>query len=136
MATIPQTKVSALRIDVLQREHKRQSEQREPDRDAGEKQRKGQWLPADQLRDGKELYYVAPDGSMLAASIARNGTTPVPGTLVRLFQTRNAGGGTEADTRQQYDVDADGRFLVNVTTDQASASPITVVLNWAGALKK
>jgi hypothetical protein len=28
------------------------------------------------------------------------------------------------------------RFLINITTDEASASPITVVLNWTAALKK
>jgi hypothetical protein len=32
--------------------------------------------------------------------------------------------------RPQYDVAPDGRFLINVTTDEAVASPITVVLNW------
>ena len=29
----------------------------------------------------------------------------------------------------QYDVAPDGRFLVNVTT-QEGASPITIILNW------
>jgi Tol biopolymer transport system component len=52
-------------------------------------------------RDGKELYYVASDGGMMAAPIAINGTALEPGVPVRLFQTRNVGGGTEADTRQQ-----------------------------------
>ena len=41
------------------------------------------------------------------------------------------------DFGKQYDLARDGRFLINinVTTDEATASPITVILNWAG-LKK
>ena len=31
---------------------------------------------------------------------------------------------------QQYAVAPDGRFLINVTVEEATASPITVVLNW------
>jgi hypothetical protein len=33
-------------------------------------------------------------------------------------------------------VAADGRFLVNVSVDEGSLKPITVVLNWQSALKK
>ena len=32
--------------------------------------------------------------------------------------------------RQQYDVSADGRFLVNAIPEDALASPITLLLNW------
>jgi len=31
---------------------------------------------------------------------------------------------------------SDGRFLMNVTVEGATAPPITVVLNWAAALKR
>jgi len=37
--------------------------------------------------------------------------------------------------RPQYDVAADGRFLINHSLEDA-ASPITVILNWTAALKK
>lgn len=30
----------------------------------------------------------------------------------------------------------DGRFLINVTTDEATASPITVILNWTAGLNE
>jgi hypothetical protein len=84
------------------------------------------WRP-----DGKELYYVAPNGSLMAASIAVSGATLDPGTPTVLFQTRMARGiGAGSLLRPQYDVAPDGRFLINVTTDEAVASPITVVLNW------
>jgi hypothetical protein len=36
----------------------------------------------------------------------------------------------------QYAVASDGRFLMNVTVDDDAASPISIVLNWATALKK
>ena len=79
--------------------------------------------------DGKELYYIAPDGKLMAVPIRGQGTTLEPGTPVALFQTRIVGGGTYPN-RQQYDVASDGRFLINVSTDDATASPITLLLNW------
>jgi serine/threonine protein kinase len=81
-------------------------------------------------RDGKELYYIAPDGKLMAVAIAVNGSTLEPGTPVALFQTRIFGGGASVNSRQQYDVAPDGRFLINVTIDDTNASPITLLLNW------
>ena len=92
------------------------------------------WRP-----DGKELYYIAyiaPDGKMMAAPIAVNGTTTLDvGAPVALFQTRIVGGGTSIDLGRQYDVAADGRFLINVATNEAIAWPITLILNWAAGSK-
>ena len=80
--------------------------------------------------DGREIYYIAPDGKLMATSlIVKNGAIE-PGTPTVLFQTRIPGGGTTAYTRQQYDVSRDGRFLVNTTLDEGVTSPITLVLNW------
>jgi serine/threonine protein kinase len=42
--------------------------------------------------------------------------------------------GQEADTRTE--VAPDGRFLMNVTVEGATAAPITVVLNWNANLKR
>ena len=39
-------------------------------------------------------------------------------------------------SKQQYAVASDGRFLMNVAVEAATAPPITVVLNWDAALKK
>jgi hypothetical protein len=83
------------------------------------------WRP-----DGKELYYIAPDAKLMAVPIAANGSTLQPGTPVALFQTRIYGGGGNVNVRQQYDVARDGRFLINVATGDAGASPITLLLNW------
>jgi hypothetical protein len=36
-----------------------------------------------------------------------------------------------------WDVTSDGnRFLINITADESTASPITIVTNWTAALKK
>jgi Tol biopolymer transport system component len=83
------------------------------------------WAPG-----GTELYYVAPDGHLVAVPIAGNGTTLEVGAPVALFRPGILGGGANVvGRRHQYDVGLDGRFLVNVTTE-AAASPITLILNW------
>ena len=75
--------------------------------------------------DGKELYYMAPDGKLMAAPIAAQANTLIPGTPVALFQTRAA-----LSLRAQYDVAPDGRFLINQTLADSSSAPITLLLNW------
>ena len=88
------------------------------------------WRP-----DGKELYYIGPNGEMMAAPITATGTTLEPGAPVALFPTRIFGGGVDNDQGRQYDVTRDGRFLINTVLDDA-ASPITLLLNWAPPLQK
>jgi Tol biopolymer transport system component len=81
-------------------------------------------------RDGKELYFIAPDATMMAVSIRATATTIDAGAPAVLFQTHRLGGGSNVIGRShQYDVAADGRFLINVDAD-SSASPITLLLNW------
>lgn len=80
--------------------------------------------------DGKELFYIAPDAKLMAVPIAIGGSSLEPGTPVALFQTRIVFGGTETYNREQFDVAPDGRFLINVTTDDVASSPITLLLNW------
>ena len=89
-------------------------------------------------RDGKELYYVAPDTRLMAVSITASAdeqtleaSAPVP-----LFPTRLASGPGFAPGEAQYDVALDGRFLLNTIVDESSAPPITIMLNWTTALKK
>ena len=45
------------------------------------------------------------------------------------------GGGEDAQTGRQYDVAPDGRFLINTVLESAPV-PITLVMNWNGAVKK
>jgi len=48
---------------------------------------------------------------------------------VLLFKTRIVGGGADIQLGRQYDVAADGRFLINTLLDEATA-PITLPQNW------
>jgi Tol biopolymer transport system component len=89
--------------------------------------------------DGKELFYVALDNRMMAVpiQIAADGA-PSSGAPVALFQTRLTTGNVGIGgftSRAQYAVSADGRFLLNVSADDAAASPITIVQNWTAGLK-
>jgi hypothetical protein len=79
--------------------------------------------------DGKELYYVAPDGKLMAAPVAARGAIVEVGAPVALFQTRMYGGGTDLAAGTSYDVSDDGRFLINTVLGDASA-PITLLQNW------
>jgi eukaryotic-like serine/threonine-protein kinase len=81
-------------------------------------------------RDGKELYYVAPDGNLMAVSIEEAGKAISPGKPTSLFHTRLWGGGSNAVTNQQYAVSHDGRFLMNINADTTLTPPITILLNW------
>jgi Tol biopolymer transport system component len=92
-------------------------------------------------RDGRELFYMAPDGKLMALSIHvdADGRALNLGPPVALFPTRLATGPnvtTGFISTPQYAVAPDGRFLMNVTADDNVVSPISVVLNWATGLKK
>jgi Tol biopolymer transport system component len=80
-------------------------------------------------QDGKELYYISSDGTLMGVPVTIKAAVFERGTPTPLFQTKIAGG-PEAYIRPQYDVAADGRFLINVTTEDAVTSPIMVLLNW------
>jgi hypothetical protein len=79
--------------------------------------------------DGKELYFVAPDGTLMAAPITTrqaDGPRIEVGARVSLFQTQMA------DSRGgsiQYAVARDGRFLIS-QPEESATSPITLILNW------
>ena len=94
------------------------------------------WRP-----DGRELFYVAPDARLMAVPIAvgADAQTLEAGAPVPLFRTRLASGAGNVSglmSKPQYAVASDGRFLMNVAVEAATAPPITVVLNWDAALKK
>ena len=84
--------------------------------------------------DGKELFYIAPDRSLTAVSIA-DGTTMEVGRPVVLFQTLMPLSGI-TDDRNNYVPSKDGqRFLVNTLADTGNLQPLIMVLNWVNELK-
>ena len=85
--------------------------------------------------DGKEIFYVAPDGKMMAAPIAFGGASPEVKLPVPLFQTHLATGTNVLGFKPQYAVARDGRFLLNTAVESAGA-PIVVSVNWMKKLPK
>jgi len=81
-------------------------------------------------RKGDELYYIAPDATLMAVRIRRQTAMLSAGLPVALFKTRRVGGGVNVIRYgHQYDVSPDGRFLINVEPEPSSR-PITLVMNW------
>lgn len=80
-------------------------------------------------RDGKELFYVAADGQMMAVKF--NGATFEPPQA--LFKTRMMMGLTHWGI--DYDVTPDGqRFLVGTLV--GTPAPVSVILNWMAQVKR
>jgi Tol biopolymer transport system component len=79
-------------------------------------------------KDGREIYYVAPDGKMMAAGVEFSEDNAKVGAPVALFQTRIV---NVSHVYTQYDVTGDGqRFLINSRFDPG-AEPIFVYSGWA-----
>jgi Tol biopolymer transport system component len=86
--------------------------------------------------DGRELFYVAGDGTLMAIPVTGTASTFEAGAAQALFQTRRpVARGPLIFTA--YAPSADGqRFLVNRLAADVPPLPITVVLNWAAGLKR
>jgi Tol biopolymer transport system component len=83
-------------------------------------------------RDGRELFYIALDGRLMAVPIrfAPDGQAVDIGAAAPLFPTQ-VGGAVLGLERQQYMVSPDGqRFLMSIVPEDANPSPIRVILNW------
>jgi eukaryotic-like serine/threonine-protein kinase len=83
------------------------------------------WSP-----NGKELYYVTPDGKVMEVPVTLNPTFQA-GTPEFLFQVPPQPG------RWTGMYTADGKhFLFPVPEDQSAQAPFTVILNWQAGLKQ
>jgi len=76
-------------------------------------------------RDGRELYFME-RGRLLAVKVRANGELESESPTV-LFQPSSG--------LVDYDVAADGRFLVNLGTAGFNATRVNVVMNWEAGLK-
>jgi eukaryotic-like serine/threonine-protein kinase len=83
-------------------------------------------------RDGKELYFIAPDGQMMSVPIASKGGNLEIGTPKALFQSNIV---TASNNFVTFDVSKDGRFLIP-QQEQASGLPLTLLVNWQSRLKQ
>ncbi len=85
-------------------------------------------------KDGKELYFIAPDKKLMAVQVK-----PAPtfeyGLPQPLFETRSIN--LSFNVGIEYAVTGDGqRFLVSMPVTGAASAPMTVVLNWEAGVKK
>src|SRR2546427_2667023 len=71
--------------------------------------------------DGKELYFIAPDGKLMATSVTASGAQFSAATPQPLFSTRLLATGGAGANKQQYAVSRDGRFLLNEAMESSSA---------------
>lgn len=86
-------------------------------------------------RDGKEIVYLAPDSTVVSATVNGQTATFKVGTVRPLFKAR-----LRPFARLDaypYDVSSDGqRFLVNTLVEETRLTAITLVVNWTSGLKK
>jgi Tol biopolymer transport system component len=83
-------------------------------------------------RDGKELFYMTPDGKLMAVEI-KTGSTFEPGVPKPLFDVATA----RTVATNAYDVSTDGqRFLFTSGQLDTNPSSLAVILNWTAELKK
>jgi len=84
-------------------------------------------------RDGRELFYCAGDGKLMAAQV-RSGESFDVGSTVSLFEFR---AGNAQVNFAPYAVTGDGqRFLLNEVVETKPNAPLTVVVNWAAGLRR
>ena len=82
-------------------------------------------------RDGRELFYMALDGNLMAAAVNSRESVFEVVAVRALFKPRMR----DQFNGLAYDVTADGeRFLVNTLIDRTASSSITLVVNWPGLL--
>ena len=82
-------------------------------------------------RDGRELYFIAPDAAIMAVDV-RLGVSPELGTPHSLFRTSLLPGSSV----DQYAPSPDGRRFMMMTPLTNTDAPPTLVVNWPALLKK
>jgi serine/threonine protein kinase len=86
-------------------------------------------------RDGKELFYVAPDKKLMVVAVKAEGNRFEVGAPQPLFEMRI--GKLPLTGSPFYDVTRDGRrFIVSTVVEETAPTPMTVVLNWNAGLKQ
>jgi dipeptidyl aminopeptidase/acylaminoacyl peptidase len=84
-------------------------------------------------RNGKELFYVAPDARLMSVSMKLDpaGKNFDAGVPTPLFLTSLRGGEVQTPNRQQYAISSDGqRIFTRAGGPTPSNVPITLLLNW------
>jgi Tol biopolymer transport system component len=86
-------------------------------------------------RDGGELFYRSPDGTLMSVALRLSAGEPELGSPVPLFKLPPFPSASFAQSG--YDASANGqRFLASVPVESAEASPMIVVTNWQADLPR
>ena len=87
--------------------------------------------------DGSELYYVAPDGTLMAVPVT-TGATLRRGTSVPVFKASFSQKiARNIQFEPTYAVSPDGkRFLINTVSEEIASAPTKIVFNWPSALPR
>lgn len=80
-------------------------------------------------KDGRELYYFAPDNTITAVSFSAASNEPKFGIPAGLFRAH------PRNFDAIYNVTKDGRFLISSAPDESTA-PLTLISNWPALMKK
>jgi len=80
--------------------------------------------------DGTEIYYQSFAGNLMVVPVRTTGTGLTLAPAEELFS------GPSAEDGGQYDVTADGRFLVIESIAEQAPEPITVLINWPAVLAR
>jgi Tol biopolymer transport system component len=84
--------------------------------------------------DGRELFYMAPDGSLIATDIVWSQGVPRVGSAHRLFKPNH---GTRSFAGTDYAPSLDGqRFLVSEAVGNSAQASLIVTLNWPELLRR
>lgn len=83
-------------------------------------------------KDGKELFFISPDGQIMAVDVSQNGASLQLGAPHALFKAA-----TVVGQNGPYAVSADGKkFVMNTVLPQSITEPLTLITNWPADLKQ
>ena len=86
--------------------------------------------------DGRELFYVAPNGTLMAVTLQLNRQSVLPAAPRPLFTARFGEFGAEI-FRPVYAPSHNGqKFLVNLVVEETASSPVTMILNWPAVMPR
>lgn len=87
--------------------------------------------------DGKELFFVSPDGKLRAVPVKLGSSIFEAGVPVTLFDTYESGIGLSTVDYFSYAVRRDGQqFLLSRGFEGGAARPVNICLNWLAGVKK
>ncbi|MGI8785001.1 MAG: protein kinase domain-containing protein [Acidobacteriota bacterium] len=80
-------------------------------------------------RDGKELFYMAPDNNLMVVQVTEAAGGIQTGVPKPLFLAKSG-------RPDFYDVSADGKRFVMISPREGNMQPLTLVTNWTAGLKR